>query len=69
MTSYGTEDKHYSVQQNRVYTSITFLVRKAGPIHLELVGVMAGRQADEIWVESESFKILYRVNYWDCYFF
>ena len=30
--------------------------------------VQAGRQADEIQVEFEIFKILYRLNYSGCYF-
>ena len=28
-----------------------------------LVGLIAGRQADEIWVDFDFFKILYRLNY------
>ena len=40
--------------------------KKTGPIHLGLVGLTAGWQAgwqagwlaDEVWIESESFKIL-----------
>ena len=46
-----------------------------GPIHLALVGLMAGRQAgwlagwleDEMQVEVEIFKIPYRLTYSDFY--
>ena len=41
------------------------LWEKPGPILLQLVGIMVGRQADEIQVDFESFKILYRHNYSD----
>ena len=41
-TSYGTDDKHSSVQQIQVKKEIVFIVRKFVPIHLVLVGLMAG---------------------------
>ena len=40
-----------------------------GPMHLKLVGLTAGRLAVKIWVEFKGFKILYWLNYSDCYFF
>ena len=39
------------------------IVRKTGPILLQLMGLIVGRQANEIWVGLEIFKILYRLNY------
>ena len=44
------------------------LGEKIDPILLLLVGLMAGRQADEIWVEFKIIKILYRFNYSGIYF-
>ena len=45
---------------------------ETGPVLLPLVGLMAGRararQAYEIWVEFENFKILCRLNYLAIYF-
>ena len=32
-------------------------------LHLVLVGLMAGWQADEIWLDFEIFKVLYKLNY------
>ena len=43
-------------------------MRKTGPIPLLLVGLMEGRQADEIRLGFEIFKILYRLNYSGFYF-
>ena len=40
--SYGAKDKHSLVQQNYVYTVITFIVRKTRPMRLVLQ--QAGRQ-------------------------
>ena len=45
-----------------------FLWEKPAPIRLVLVGLTAGRLADEIWVDFKIFKILYRLNYLDCCF-
>ena len=39
-----------------------------GPLHLALVGLTVGRQADEIRLDFEILKILYRLNYFDFYF-
>ena len=44
------------------------LREKTGPLHLALVGLTAGRQADEIRLDFEILKILYRLNYLDFYF-
>ena len=44
------------------------LWEKTGPLHLALVGLMAGRLADEIRLDFQVLKILYRVNYFDFYF-
>ena len=41
---------------------------KIGPILPPLLGLMAGRQADKMWVRFKTFKILYRLNYSDFYF-
>ena len=44
-TSYGTKDKHSLVQEIRVYRQGSLLLwEKPGPIHLVLVGLMAGWQ-------------------------
>ena len=67
----GAENKYASVQQIWVQAVIAFIVRKTGPIHLALVGFMAGRpagcqagqlagrpagwQADETWVDFKIF--------------
>ena len=39
-----------------------------GPILPSLVDLKAGREADEIRVDFEIFKLLYRLNYSDLYF-
>ena len=44
------------------------LWEKTGPLHLALVGLTAGRLADEIRLDFEILKILYRLNYLDFYF-
>ena len=44
-TSYGAKDKHSLVQWIRIWTAITFLVKKNWTPRLALVGLMAGRQA------------------------
>ena len=44
------------------------LLEKTGPLHLALVGLTAGRLADEIGLDFEILKILYRLNYLDFYF-
>ena len=44
------------------------LREKTGPLHLALVGLTAGRQADEIRLDFEILKIPYRLNYLDFYF-
>ena len=44
------------------------LREKAGPVLLLLVGLMAGWLADEIRVDFEIFKILYKSNYLYFYF-
>ena len=48
------------------------LWEKTGPLHLALVGLtagrLAGRLADEIRLDFEILKILYRLNYLDFYF-
>ena len=41
------------------------LWEKTGPLHLALVGLTAGRLADEIRLDFEILKILYRLNYLD----
>ena len=53
-TSFDTEDKHSSVQQICVLTSIAFLVRKIGHMCLAVVARSYGWQADEIQVEFET---------------
>ena len=50
-----------------LWTVITSLVRKTGPICLALVGFRAGWQI-KIWVYFETFKIFYRLNYLDFHF-
>ena len=47
---------------------LPILWEKTGPLHLVLVGLMAGRLADEIWLDFEILKILYRLKYLDFYF-
>ena len=44
------------------WTRLPLLCEKIGAIHLVLVGLMAVRQADEIVVDFEIFKILYRLH-------
>ena len=44
------------------------LQEKTGPLHLVLVGLTAGRLADEIRLVFKILKILYRLNYLDFYF-
>ena len=61
--SYGAEDKYSLVQQSCVNTVITLIKRKTGPIHLVLVGIMAGWQADKIGMSCKIFKILYKFNH------
>ena len=46
----------------------SILWEKTGPLHLALVGLTAGRQADEIRLDFAILKILYRLNYLDFYF-
>ena len=40
----------------RIVDTITFFVRKVGPIHIAELGLTAGRQADKIQVNLEIFK-------------
>ena len=40
-----------------------FLREKTGPLRLALVGLMAGRLANETRLDFEIFAILYRLNY------
>ena len=47
---------------------LPFFWEKTGPPHLALVDFVAGRLADEIELDFEIFKILYRLNYLDFYF-
>ena len=44
------------------------LRERTGPLHLALVGLTAGWLADEIRLDFEILKILYRLNYLDFYF-
>ena len=44
------------------------LREKTGPILLQLVGPMAGRQADKVRVSFKILKILYRLKYLGFYF-
>ena len=44
------------------------LGKKTDPILLPLVGFTAGREADEMQVGFEFFRILYRLNYSGFYF-
>ena len=50
-------------QQICVSELIFYIVRKIGPIIPPLVGITAGREADEIPVDFEILKLLYRLNY------
>ena len=43
-------------------------MRKTGPLRLALVGLMAGKLADEIQLNCKILKILYRLNYFDFHF-
>ena len=45
----------------------TVLIEKFGPIPPPLVGLKAGREADEIWVDFKILKVLYKLNYSDFY--
>ena len=60
-------DESSAEQQVCVSASITFVVRKTGPILLVLVGLTGGREVgrkrDKIWVDFKSFKILENLNY------
>ena len=47
---------------------MAFLVKRTGPICLALVNVIAGRPADEIWMDFKIFKTFHRLNYLDFYF-
>ena len=58
-TSYGAKDKRSSVQQKHV---IDMNCHSSGPIHLVLVGLMAGWLADEMQVEVEIFNIPYSLT-------
>ena len=44
---------------------VDILYCKKGPTLPPLVGLTAGREADEIWVDFEILKLLYRLNYSD----
>ena len=57
-------------QNNRFVLALRYPVlrEKAGPIFQPLEVFAAGRQADEIWVSFEIFKILCRLNYLGYYF-
>ena len=44
------------------WTRLPLLCEKFGAILLVLVNLMAGRQSDEIVVDFEIFKILYRLH-------
>ena len=70
-TSYGAKGKRSSVQRIRIYTAIAYLVRKnwaSAPSASGSYSRLAGRLADEIWLDFEILKILYRLNYLDFYF-
>ena len=67
-TSYGAKDKCSLVQWICIYMQLPFLWEKTGPPHLALVDLKAGRLADEIWLDFEIFKILYRLNYLEFHF-
>ena len=51
-TSYGTDDKHLSVQQIHVKTEIAIIVRKFALIHQVLVGLMAGHKPNRLEDEN-----------------
>ena len=71
-THHGAVDKSSSELQIRGSALIFCIVRKTGPMLLPLVGLtagwLAGWLADEMRVDFEIFKILYRLNYLDFYF-
>ena len=69
-THCGAVDKSYLEQQTYSRVLISWIVRKPGPTLPPLVygrqaGWLAGRLADKIWVNFETFKILYRLKYSD----
>ena len=49
-THYGAIDKSYMKHQICGNVSISFIVRKTGPIHSPLVGLMAGWQMKYRWI-------------------
>ena len=50
------------------HADILYCENKTSPILPPLVGLMAGRQADDIRVSFEIFKILYTLSYSGFYF-
>ena len=66
-TSYGAKGKHSSVQRICILTAIAYLVRKNWASTPSASGSY-GRLADEIRLDIEILKILYRLNYLDFYF-
>ena len=70
-TSYDAKGKRSSEQRIRILTAIAYLVRKnwaSTPSASGSYGSQAGRLADEIRLDFEILKILYRLNYLDFYF-
>ena len=59
----------FSITDSCFRCELPFFWEKTGPIRLALVGLTAGWLAEEMRVEIEIFKILYKLNYSDCYFF
>ena len=65
-----------NLNQNNRSVDIPYYEKKIGPIRPPLVGLTAGREggkeasrpADEIQVDFEILKILYRLNYLEFYF-
>ena len=66
-TSYGAKDKCSLVQQIHVLHVNRHTFEKNWT-HTPSTSGSCGRLADEMWVEVEFFKILYRLNYSDFYY-
>ena len=67
---YGLLDKSLSEQQICGNMSISFIMRQnwaCPPTAIMSYGWQAGRQADEMWIDFEFFKIPCRLNYSDFY--
>ena len=71
LIEWKTKGKAKALRINATYSrrEPQFFWEKTGAIRLVLVGLTTGWPADKMRVEIKIFKILYKLNYSDCYFF